>query len=511
MILYNSNYEFVGISDSCVKKLNFPSFNALKYRVGDDFANIFIEKKGFVSNFKYISWIDYIQQEPDKAKALLKSGDGTYYIVTFDIEPYFFMEYSEKGYLITISSMSEYDDDNLELIIDEPLNIDGEHQPLYVDEEDEYYSSEDDTTQESVTFVFDDVVNESEASFDDKEEKNKKEVEKVDEDISLPPLDMGDFSFDDIQPIDVQKKNDTPKSLQDENGDIISPNDLLAKFGEESLDNQGNSQSKTNPQINKNHNNTQPLEDYLTQNKIDQTVPGDDVDITSKHKKVPEFSTINYNLDEVAQALEIDTKTLLGLLSDFLHHINHMKSFIYDAIERDDIESVKMAIFMVKGLCFNLRIMDIQKLLERVEKKRYGDTAELLKDINRIYQKVDTLNKKFVHNSNTLKFQDIEPKENIANLNTKSIPDFIFQDIVDSFLKLFDSHKENIEESINPEKIGSIKIIIEEMLNIALSLNIDELSRPLKSIYANITSKNIEFDRVVVDWIELSDYVNKLR
>lgn len=580
MILYNSNYEFIGISDSCVKKLNFPSFNALKYRMGGDFANILIEKKGFVSNFKYISWIDYIQQENDKAKGIIKSGDGTYYKVTFAIEPYFFAQHSEKGYLITLSSMGEYDADDLD-ILDRASSFGGGETPLYVDEEEEYYTSGDNLVQESDTFVFDTYENEFSFDDEDQSEENKERekddeeedktlnyvddeegmlppleddefqfvesknqnIEKIereefslpplddiddfkfedekivettskkesflDEETSLPPLDMGDFSFDDKKD-EIEKSEEREENIDlSKNSELISPNDFLSKFEESVIDEKESIQPSFQEEKQENINQCS-IEEYLNQNEIDSIINGESAEKV-QHQDLPKFSSTNYPLDRVAEALEIDENTLSDFIIDFIHHINHVKSFIYEAIERDDVQSVKGVVFMVKGLCFNLRAMDIYNLLEKVERRNYNGTAELLKDINTVYQKVALLSEKIVHDGDTFKFQDVNLRKHIIDLNRSSLPDLLFQDIIDSFVKLFDSSKERVEESINPETIDNIKAVIKEMLNVALSLNIEELIKPLKSIYTNIYSQDIEFDRVVMDWIELSSYVDRLR
>lgn len=209
--------------------------------------------------------------------------------------------------------------------------------------------------------------------------------------------------------------------------------------------------------------------------------------------------------------LEIDSETLSDFVIDFLHHMSYVKTFIYNSIENDDITSVQNAVFMVKGLCFNLRIMDIYNLLEKIENKQYNEVAELLKDVNSVYQKVEILSQKVVNGGKALQFQDVELRENIVELNNSSLPNFVFQNLVNSFIKLYDSSKDKIEESINPEKIKEVKHLFKEMLNLALSLNIKELIEPLNSILKQISSKDIEFDEIVINWIELSNYIDNLR
>ncbi len=498
MILYNEKYEFIGISDSCIKKLNFPSYNALKYRIDGDFANLLIPKKGFVHNFEYISWIEYIQQEKERAKGLIKGGDGIYYQITFEVESYFFAHNGgEKGYLIRIASIIEYDD----VVSEDGYEIEQTSNSQDLDSKENYYI-DGEFVQESDTFVFD---------ADDEEDENRQNGEIKQENgefalnasSELPSLDIEEFQLEDSQ-VESEPTKDNDSSSTTDN--ILPPDEFLAQFGDTETATDTTEELETSWQFEHRHK----LKGRLSQKEIDVLIDGDNSNYVEE-ENLPIFSTIHYPIDEVAEVLDIDKETLMDFLVDFIHHASQVRTFIYEAIEKEEIEKVKEAIFMIRGLCFNLRIMDIYDMIEKIEKREYENIGVLLKDINSLYEKIEDFGKKYIQEGEIFKFHKLEVKESISNLNNSPLPDFIFQDILDSFIKLFDTSKEKIEESFNPEKIGEIYPLIKEMFNSALSLNIPEIIQPLKNILSNIESGNIEYDRLIVDWIELSSFIDNIR
>ncbi len=617
MILYNSSYEFVGISDSCVKKLNFPSFNAIKYRLGNDFANLLIEKKGFVFNFKYISWIEYILQEGNKAKGIIKGGDNGYYLLTFSVDSYYFLSHSEKGYMVLIESMNEYDMDEGELELENHRSYQ-DSESLYVDEETEYYGGDesggefDVPVQESETFVlggfeasFDDSEDDeieddqpnnlptkssntdkesyqshyemedeyesSEFSFEKDEPKVNNNIESNSREESLPPLQTDGFNFEKVESKDNEEKNNSTLEKEtslpplqidgfdfekvESQDDEEKDNSTLEKktslpplqidgFDFEKVESQDNEEKDnstleketslpplqtddfhfddTTPEEHIDHSqvldgDTCPMpvseQRQLSQDDIDSLINMGGLEIADGEDEimVKNFSTLHYPLDEVAEELEVDRATLIDFLIDLVHDMTDVKSYIYSSIEKSDIKAVQGSVSMVKGICNNLRVADLFQLLEKIEKTNYRDMAEVLRDVNKVYSKVELVAKYIEGDGQVIKIEGKEIRANIAELNQSSLPDVLFQDMIDSFIHLFDSYKDRVEESLNPNLIGDIKLIVKEMLGIATSLNIPQLLQPLKSIKHNTEQIDVEYDTLIMDWIDLSGFVDKLR
>ncbi|MEA3228678.1 MAG: Hpt domain-containing protein [Campylobacterota bacterium] len=59
MLFYNSRKEFVGIDEEDLNALGFSNLSELRSESAD-FADLFVRTPGFIHNFKYVHWIDYI-------------------------------------------------------------------------------------------------------------------------------------------------------------------------------------------------------------------------------------------------------------------------------------------------------------------------------------------------------------------------------------------------------------------------------------------------------------------
>jgi len=59
LILYNSKKEMVAVSSEIIDFLGFDSIEEMNEKI-QDIADLFVNKPGFIYNFKNFSWIDYI-------------------------------------------------------------------------------------------------------------------------------------------------------------------------------------------------------------------------------------------------------------------------------------------------------------------------------------------------------------------------------------------------------------------------------------------------------------------
>ena len=467
MIIYNSNYEFIGVSDSYVKRLNFPSFNALKYRADGDIANLFVEKKGFVYNFEYLSWIEFILQNIDKAQVIVKGGDGSHYKIDFSIEPYYFAENNEKGYLIQIKSLEDYEMDGF--AIDETSFQNKDKNISYYVDEDEYHISdeesfsktEDNFENESPTFAFADSDNQNTIS-----EKSE------------PIKEINEFSFDNSfeTDTDIEVKSHIIENSEKEispKTDIPSPEEFLKSF---------------------------EIEDTLKESDNSNLLQNDNL------------NSEKYNIDEVAKTLNINQEVLLNFVIDFIYNMNNIKPYIYKFIELNKMQDVQNNILLLKGFCLNLKIMNIYNSLDAISSKNYRESSELLEDINLVYNQINLLNKEINNGDAIPKFDNNQViRSFISSVNISSLPDIIFQDIINNFLKIFDNSKEKLEASLNPDGIQNLKLLIKELDNISRPLNINDLNLSISNILQNINNNHIEYDKLVINWIELSEFVNKLK
>ena len=59
MLIYNSRKEFQGIDEKDLSALGCKTLSELRAESAD-FADLFVRTPGFIHNFKYVHWIDYI-------------------------------------------------------------------------------------------------------------------------------------------------------------------------------------------------------------------------------------------------------------------------------------------------------------------------------------------------------------------------------------------------------------------------------------------------------------------
>ena len=91
------------------------------------------------------------------------------------------------------------------------------------------------------------------------------------------------------------------------------------------------------------------------------------------------------------------------------------------------------------------------------------------------------------------------------------MPDSLYQELVDTFIKLFDNHKDKIENGFNQTAILSTRNSINELQAIAKSLSLDEVILPIENMIKNIDSNDIKFEKLIMDWIDLSTFITQLR
>ncbi len=77
MILYDQNYDFIGVSNETLSYLGYEDLSDFTSQ-HSDFANLLVQKEGYIYKFQNFSWIDFIlySGSPNKSAILkLKGGD----------------------------------------------------------------------------------------------------------------------------------------------------------------------------------------------------------------------------------------------------------------------------------------------------------------------------------------------------------------------------------------------------------------------------------------------------
>ena len=79
MLIYNSKKEFLGIDEADLKSFGFNNLADLQTEAAN-FEDLFLRTPGFIHNFKYVHWIDYILHggSIEKPKAILRVNNQDY-------------------------------------------------------------------------------------------------------------------------------------------------------------------------------------------------------------------------------------------------------------------------------------------------------------------------------------------------------------------------------------------------------------------------------------------------
>ncbi len=449
------------------------------------------------------------------------------------IETLYFLGDQHKGFLISILSISEYENDTLELDINQNNNNSVNNK----DRENSYSEDEDDfrvdrtesamffDSAESQTFKFKDVdvedndnksnVNINKVSKQKSQITNKDDLFEASNEFKLKFDDEDDYIDNKID------SKDNSNSALKSSKLLTSPDEFFKSFETETAsslnynsnveNSQNNSNLKIEPQESENldeHESKLPLK----QIEIDALINGKDIVQESRDIHAGKyFSSDHYNLDDVSVELNISRASLIDFLIDFIYHSNQIKTIMYEAIENNQIKLVKNGVFFIRGLALNLRIVDIYDLIEKIINKHYKNGGDVLKDINSLYKKISFLNDKLGGGGDLIRLDTKQIRPIINSINKSSMPDSLYQELVDTFIKLFDNHKDKIENGFNQTAILSTRNSINELQAIAKSLSLDEVILPIENMIKNIDSNDIKFEKLIMDWIDLSTFITQLR
>lgn len=105
MLIYDHNFEFIGIDKEDLNKLGFKTFSDLK-SICNDFADLFVKKPGYIHNFKNLKWILYIlNSDTHEAKAIIEAN-GTTFTTELVIHTLYMIDNPDKeSYIVTLSNL----------------------------------------------------------------------------------------------------------------------------------------------------------------------------------------------------------------------------------------------------------------------------------------------------------------------------------------------------------------------------------------------------------------------
>jgi len=107
MLIYNSKKEFVGIDEYELNILGFTNLSELRAESAD-FADMFVRVPGYIHNFQYVHWIDYITYGGTNNPKAIINAKGKNYHCNIVISTAYLTDYpASKAYIINLQNVRE--------------------------------------------------------------------------------------------------------------------------------------------------------------------------------------------------------------------------------------------------------------------------------------------------------------------------------------------------------------------------------------------------------------------
>ena len=490
MVFYNSNREFESIEETLLHRLGFKSQSDF-FNYTDDFAKLFKKKRGFIHNFKFISWIDYILNNKKSTKTVIiqspngeiktelniSEKNGTFIVELKNIEEELKQASAEEIYFELLNQEnSEIEKNDKEFDLDSFLIEENNKKPdLESIIKKDVYSSDD----------LESLIKELDM---DNETKKMKTSNKNITDSHKEPLLSDEVNFCKINSeIDNEIKNEL--------------NELLSELEESSVKN------ILKKEIFSDFN----LEKYLNKNNINLSQFKDFV--------IQSLEEIENNKELIDSLIENnDTETILTIIefvknSSKKFHLNEIDTILDQAIEIT-LSNFKADKFYSKieylEKALNILKTHIENLEERI-KPIEENKNDILCELQNQFEEFENREKKL---------QKIELNSNILKqINYFGIPEDVFEDILKDFIVRFMEMQNEIDEAIQLEEKEPLINYISEIKDMTDNLGIEKISKIISQMedeinidyYSQETSvKQIHFDEIEVAFLELNNYLNSL-
>lgn len=424
MLIYNYQKEFVGIDESDLNALGFSNLSQLRSESAD-FADLFVKTPGFVHNFKHVHWIDFVTcaEGSEDSKVIIHANEENFRC-TLDIKTaYLVDDPSQKAYIINLVNLRALTHNENEQVAEDVLE-----KPV------------PEVTTHSAT-VF------STLEFED--EKSNKTIEPQSIEVTHDPYEVSQTNT-------LDQLEENPKIVED-----------LYEDAPINLDDE-------------------PIEIDTIQESVEE-LP--EIQEPQKEEPLPTAYTQSLNVDNeyvydphlASNELGLPVDLIEEFIEDFISQANEFKDDLYNSLNDDNIDNVKIQSHKLKGVAANLRIEDALEILSTINTSE--DTQEIKTNIDMLYIIIEKLSKKA-----TLPVTPIEVEQSIEKEVSDENDDLIlsFKDDIEE-IKIDDSE---VPETIRmPELADDNFLTIDEIQNEKIEeITMDE-----------DTNKVDELDKITLD------------
>jgi HPt (histidine-containing phosphotransfer) domain-containing protein len=327
MVLYERNGNFIGIGKEELLFLGYEDFEEFKSE-HKDFADLFVNRPGYIFKFKNFSWIDYtLHSGAPKKSVILKLKNAQEVEVNIKISEIFLLD--------TLNNQNSYF--GVELLIG---NLQNQALPINTSHKSGKTRAEETSLQEESPFLIQDY----------KEEELNYEYDT--EDIKTEEIKI---NFDDSENLTL--KTDEEPLIQ---------NESLLKTEQEQEDETLEPKLKIDlTQTDEQSSFEEVLEDlpqettlFKEDSKEESTIPLKGEPQVEEHE--------DFDLVLCAQDIGLDLSELATLLEEYLQNIQEDLNPIKNAISENDQDKLRQFVLPLKGIAENLQMKHMANSLGKI-------------------------------------------------------------------------------------------------------------------------------------------------
>ncbi len=339
----------------------------------NDFAELFVEHPGYISNFKNFSWIDYALHSgaPNK-NVILKHKNGTEVEAELIITEILLMNpindtsiaYCVEIHTLVTSSKSEF------------LNIQNDiEKPLPVDTDDNSKILHIEEKEENSLDNFDDMLKENEAKESMRQIFETESV--IEDEIEINnDISKEDFSIQSLESDIISEKEEfIIDSISEQNEPEIEEQiKLKVTFDDDLLE----SDKQPAPYIAQEetieiseHVSIKKEEDFsdLTEDKEDS------------HQNIHEENFEEIDFTQIAEDTGIDLSDIAEFIGDFIDESENYIKNLHDSENSSNYSFIRNEAIKLKGVASNLKMGKITKTLNTIIESKDGDKFDTILEL----------------------------------------------------------------------------------------------------------------------------------
>jgi len=424
MLIYNYKKEFLGIDEADLEILGLSTLADLRAEAAD-FADLFVKTPGCIHNFKHVHWIDYVlDKNGAEAKVIIHIKNKNYSASISINTAYLVDSPAEKAFSVVLLNVKALTSSQTEKLL---TDINEKPAPTPATGATELFTTPgsviEDATQEEI------AAETSEASYDPYESTSVSST--TVEDIYETEIEVEDLTADDAP--------------RDEELEAI-------KYREPEVEDVQQVQESVVPT---------------------PSVKKEEVKETTSFVEEGEFANYVYNPEVASEELGLPIDLIEEFIQDFISQALSFKDELYQSIEDEELDNIKIQSHKLKGVAANLRIEDALDALTQANTS--SDYEYIKTNLDRLYIMIDKLSGKTIQPSVV---EEVAP---------------VIEDDDDEFILSF--KEEKLEEEVQildedvPDNISVAELADDDFL--ATDISHEEVDEDL-SILDTVEDNNVE-------------------